>query len=77
MPTKRRPIARFAHSDGLSAPLVDLLLTGISPSDPFLEFGYTLEQLRALFLEREALLRKEWARRSGVGEPWAARFTGT
>ena len=72
MPTKRRPIVRRPCRVGLSPELVDLLLLGSCDSDPFLEFDFQLDQLRALFEANEAMLRREFAKRRLPGKPWAS-----
>lgn len=61
---KRRREAASAIP-GLSADMVDLLLTGDAPGDPFLYFDFEPEQLDALRrIHRDALAQE--ARRRGL-----------
>jgi hypothetical protein len=79
MPRKRRtPKVRFdGDVPGLSRELVDVLLLGDSPSDPFFIFSVDIleggQYLRRLWEAHRPELLDEWRRRQGEGLCWAER----
>ena len=72
---KRRTAGPVQIGD-LSSAMVDLLVTGGSEIDPFVEFDYQIDdpRLRDLWLTHRPALLAEHARRGLVGQPWGDRF---
>ena len=75
------PKRRHAATAALGADWIDFLLTGHTrcdgepPYDCFVEFDpHTPEELQRLWRQHRPALLAEWARRAGVGHPWAAKF---
>lgn len=79
MPTTRRRRVRSRREDALTPDMVDLLLTGDAPRDPFLIFDVDWLEggayLARLYRENRAALVAEFRRRKLSGEPWAATLT--
>jgi len=75
MPTKRR--AGPAPIGNLSSGLVNVLLTGDDPEDPFLVHEEAPKErggyLRRLFRENRPALLAEFRRRGLTGKPWVLR----
>jgi hypothetical protein len=74
MPTTRRRRSRISLAPELTPEMIDLLLTGDSPADPFLRFTVDLleggDYLPRLFRENRAALEAEFHRRGLPGRPW-------
>jgi len=80
----RRP-ASDALPDGLTAPLVHILLDGwggppppggYGADDPFVIFELTDSQWEALWRAHRAFLLQEWRRRGQAGRCWAQQEFG-
>ena len=75
MSIKKRASVPVGGIPGLDPAVEDLLLVGSPESDPFFEFLFSIDQIRALAQEHEAALWAE-ARRRGLAAPWCLTCYG-
>ena len=71
MAIRKRPPPPANGIPGLDPAVADLLVAGPSEADSFLEFTFTLDEIRALARTHAAALHAEATRR-GLRAPWAA-----